>query len=387
MRKLLICVLSACAFIGITGCSNEKKMSAKEAETTIKAAAENTQKKLEEKGTISAKNSIDGTITSNEVKLSSSSNSSASLRVLEKAKINVKAGTSETLTYNITDKKAKITADANAKIDANITSDLLKNNFGWTSPKKINYEAKANGEVYYISGSEQANIYAKYNAELNDQLVTDFDIENKTYTGKYNFKSLELKDLFNDILNDDDTDTSTTTTDDDFIKDWTIFKKKGNVIIADCSNLEAFNLGEDFTKIQNELKDKGIVFKVSKFQLELNKDTTIKNVDFVLSLDGNVDLSKLGFDAEAYQTVVGLISMAKPEAATILAMLPIDTLSGTITLDLDLNEGFAFNYAPEAIVVPDELINEPETEIDEKLAFVEFMVMGMANNLLKDTNE
>ena len=47
MKKLLTGVLTVFAFIGITGCSNEKKMSAKDAETTKKAAAQNTQKKSE----------------------------------------------------------------------------------------------------------------------------------------------------------------------------------------------------------------------------------------------------------------------------------------------------------------------------------------------------
>lgn len=222
MRKLLICVLSACAFIGITGCSSEKKMSAKEAETTIKAAAENTQKKLEEKGAISAKNSINGTITSNDVKLSAGS---TALIGIEKAKINVKADATESLTYNITDKKAKVTADGNAKINANITSQTLKNMLGWDSPKKVEYTAKGNGEVYYIDGEEKANIYAKYSAELNDQLVKDFNIPNNTFTGKYNFKTVYGMGIIDKIVDDDDTDTSTTT-DSDFIKDWTIFKKK-----------------------------------------------------------------------------------------------------------------------------------------------------------------
>ena len=381
MRKLLICVLSACAFIGITGCSNEKKMSAKEAETTIKAAAENTQKKLEEKGAISAKNSIDGTITSNDVKLSAGS---TALIGIEKAKINVKAEATESLTYNITDKKAKITADGNAKINANITSQTLKNMLGWDSPKKVEYTAKGNGEVYYIDGEEKANIYAKYSAELNDQLVKDFNIPNNTFTGKYNFKTVYGMGIIDKIVDDDDTDTSTTT-DSDFIKDWTIFKKKGNKIIADCSNLEAFNLGEDFTKVQNELKEKGIVFKVSKFQFELNKDTTIKDLDFVLSLDGNIDLSKLGFDAEAYQELIGMVATFKPEVATIAAKLPVDSLSGTLTLDLDFNQGFEFNYAPEAITVPAELANEPETDLDEKL--VGILTLMFTAKSSQNTNE
>ena len=383
MRKLLICVLSACAFIGITGCSSEKKMSAEEAKTTIKAAAENTQKKLEVQASIKAKNSVSGAITSNDVKLNAGS---TALIGIEKSKINVKAEATESLTYNITDKKAKVTADGNAKIDANITSQTLKNMFGWDSPKKINYEAKGNGEVYYIDGEEKANIYAKYSAELNDQLVKDFNIPNNTFTGKYNFKTVFGMGISDKMVNDDDDDADTsTTTDSDFIKDWTIFKKKGNTIIADCSNLEAFDLGEDFTKVQNELKEKGIVFKVSKFQFELNKDTTIKDLDFVLSLDGNIDLSKLGFDAEAYQELIGMVATYKPEIATIAAKLPVDSLSGTLTLDLDFNEGFEFDYAPEAITVPDELANEPETDLDEKL--VSILTLMFTAKSSQNTNE
>lgn len=366
MKKLLLGVLSACAFIGITGCSSEKKVSAEEAQTVVKAAAENTQKKLESQASITSKNSVEGKITTNDVKLLAGS---TSLFAIEKSKFNVKGETNETVSYNISEKKAKIVADGNAKVSGNITSQSLKNVLGWDSPKKMEYTAKGNGELYYIDGEDQANIYTKYDAQLNDQVVKDFNIPNNTFTGKYNFKSVFFAHGLFDKDEDEEEESTTTTT--DFIKDWTIFKKKGKTYIADCSNLEAFDLGEDFTKVQKELKDKGIVFKVSKFQFEVNDDSTLKNVDFSLSLDGNVDLSKLGFDAESYSGLVGIVAKFDAEKAALLEKLPVDSLSGTLTLDLNLNEGLAFGYTPEAITVPADLANEPETDLDQII--IEFL--------------
>lgn len=374
MKKILLCVLSACAFIGITGCSSEKKVSAEEAKTVVKNAIENTQKKIESQASITSKNSIDGKITSNDVKLMAGT---SALFTIEKTKINVKADTNETLSYNINDKKAKITANGNAKVSGNVTSASLKNVLGWDSPKKLDYTAKGNGEVYYIDGETQANIYAKYDAELNDQVVKDFNIPNNTFTGKYNFKTVFFgHGLFDKIFDDETEEESSTTTTTDFIKDWTIFKKKGKTYIADCSNLEAFDFGEDFTKVQNELKNKGIVFKISKFQFELNDDTTFKDIDFTLSLDGNVDLSKLGFDAESYADLVDIIAKYAPDKAAILKNLPVDALNGTLTLDLDLNQGLEFGYTPEAISVPADLANLPETDLDQMI--IEF-IFGKPN--------
>ena len=369
MKKLLLCTLTLCAFIGITGCSSEKKLSAEEAKTTIKAAAENTQKKLNTTASIKAKEAFKGSVGAESVKLLAGT---TALAEVEKAKVNLNVSANETFTYDKTNKKAKITADANAKVDANITAPILKNLLGWDSPKKMTYTAKANGEAYYVDGEEQANIYAKYNAELNDQLAKDFNISTTTYNGKYNFKTVMLMNLLDKLdFEDDDADTSTTT-DDEFIKDWTIFKKKGNVIIADCSNLEAFDLGEDFKKTQNELKEKGIEFKVSKFQFELNKDQTIKSVDFDLAVDGKVDLSKAGFTNEDYLELVGMISKVKPDAATIASKLPVDGLSGTLSIDFDLSLGLEFNYSPEAITVSDDLKAVEEKDLDEMIMTLMF---------------
>lgn len=363
MKKLLLCTLTLCAFIGITGCSSEKKLSAEEAKSTLKLAANNTKEKLTTTASIKAKEAFKGTVSAENVKLLAGQ---SALAEIEKAKVKFNVSANETVTYNVADKKAKLVADANAKVDANITSTSLKNYLGWDSPKKMSYTAKANGEAYYVVGEEQANIYANYNAEVNDQVVKDFNLSSTTYNGKYNFKTVMFMKLFDKLNSDEEADTDTsTTTDSEFIKDWTIFKKKGNVIIADCSNLEAFDLGDDFKKTQTELKEKGIEFKVSKFQFELNKDQTIKNFDFDLGVNGKTDLSKAGFTNEDYLELVEILAKVKPDAATIAAKLPINGLSGTLSIDLDLSLGFEIAYATEPITVSDDLKAVEETDLDE----------------------
>lgn len=368
MKKLLTGVLTVFAFIGITGCSNEKKMSAKDAETTIKAAAQNTQKKLETTASLKITDSVKGSLEANNVNLLKGDQTL--LKLAEKAKVGVDLTTNETISYNKTEKKGKIAADADAKVDLNITSDVLSL-LGFDSPMKSTYTAKANGEAYYIDGASQANIYAKYDATLNDQAVKDFGLESSTLTGKYNFKTVEFMGLIDKI--DFDGDTSTTI--DGFIKDWTIFKKKGKTIIADCSNMEAFDLGEDFKEMQKDLKELGVEFKVSKLEFELNKDKTIKDIDFALGVNGNVDLSKTGFDNESWQSLAGAVAMFKPELAA-LAILPVDGLSGTMTLNFDLAAGLEFNYSPEAITVSDELKAVEEKDLDEMIGGLFLGLMG-----------
>lgn len=80
-----------------------------------------------------------------------------------------------------------------------------------------------------------------------------------------------------------------------------------------------------------------------------------------------------------------MVATFKPEVATIAAKLPVDSLSGTLTLDLDFNQGFEFNYAPEAITVPAELANEPETDLDEKL--VGILTLMFTAKSSQNTNE
>lgn len=377
MKKLLICALAAVTFIGLTGCSNEKKLSAEEAKTTIKAAKENTEKKLEKAASFKIKDSVK--LTTNATDLKALAGTSA-LVVIEKAKATASAETTVSAAYNKTDKKAKVSASASGKVDANITSSSLKNLLGWDSPKKFTYDAKANGEAYYVDGESQANVYAKYDATLNDQIVKDFKLETGTFNGKYNFKTLMFMGLIDKINFDDDDDTTTTettsetTTDSEFIKDWTIFKKKGNTIIADCSNLEAFDLGEDFKKVQTELKEKGIEFKVSKFEIELDKENAIKAVDAALSVDGKVDLSKVEIDKDDIKEIGEKISSFSPEAGTIIAKLPIDKLSGTLNFDFDFNAGFEIGYTEETITVPTDLAEATETDLDEIIMEVIFGV-------------
>ena len=48
MKKLLLATLAVFTFVGLTGCASEKKLTAEEAKTEIKAAQENTAKALKE---------------------------------------------------------------------------------------------------------------------------------------------------------------------------------------------------------------------------------------------------------------------------------------------------------------------------------------------------
>ena len=363
MKKLLLCVLAAFAFVGITGCASETKMSAEEAQKTLNEASLNTEKKLGQYATIKYKDGVSASIKSNEIK---GTVRGTEVQLIDKSKINTSANASGSVTYNIEEKKAKVSLEADGKIDANITSGFLKSFLSIESPKKITYTAKAKGDAYLIDGEEKTNLYVDYNAEINDQIAKDFDIEQTKYSGKYNFSSVMIHGFINkdDDEDETETDTSTTTFDFDFIKDWTIFKKKGNLIIADCSNLDAFDLGEDFKEAQKELKEIGLEFKVSKCQFELNKDKTIKNADFALSASGNLDLSKTEFDSDE---LVPYISMVDKDLAEKLNEFEIRDLKGNMEVNFNASAKVEFNYDKKDIVVPDDLKNIEEKSIDGEL--------------------
>lgn len=367
-KRLLLTALIAFTFIGATGCSKEKKVSAEEAKTVMESAATNTESKLENCATVSFKNSVKGNISANDIKASS-------IALVDKVKATVNSETNTTIAYNKNERKAKIATNGTSKVDGTLTSTFLKNMTGWDSPKKLNYSVKDNAEAYYIAGNNKANIYTNYNVDLNDQLVNDFKLDTKTYVGKYNLKTILYGDLFDD---DEESDTSNdTSTNFDFIKDWNIFKKKGNVYIADCSNLEAFDLGEDFNEKNAKLKEIGLEFKVSKLQFELNSDKTFKNFDFTLTLGGKADLSKMTGLKEKRDMLAAYASLYKPEFAAKIKLIPLDNLVGLADINLDFNNRIDFDYSNVTISVPSDLSNLPETDLDE---LISIPFRGNSNN-------
>lgn len=369
MKKLLLCALTAITFIGLTGCQSEKKLSAEEAKTEVKAVMENTAAEVKNAASVSFKADGKATITAKDVKLLASKTAVAAV---ESAKINASANASIKASANKEDKKAKVTASADAKVDANINSSTLKTMLGWETPKKFNYTAKGEAEVYAVEGAEKTNFYGKYDASINEELAKELGITQTKYSSLFNLASKSINGLFEygeDLDDEDDEIDGDTTTDLGFIKDWTIFKKKGNTLIADCSNLEAFDLGEDFYETQATLKTYGIEFKVSKFQIGFDKNKVLTSFDFETSVKGNLDLSKIPYDAEAIEDILG-------EYGSAIASLPIDSMSGTITVDLSAGASFTLGYTPETITVPKDMMETKETDLDE---IIDEIISGIFN--------
>ena len=353
MKKLLLVALTAITCFSLAGCQDGKKLSAAEAYTELKAIAENTQKSFNKLGSIKSKETFEGSIKAKDVKVKlptgdymSCGSGSASAK-----------GTYTTeAALNVADKKAKFNVSVDASAKADVTSPLLKMYLGIDSDsKKWNYEANGKVEAYLVGSEEsrtgilsydKANIYTNIDAKVNSELAELLELTKTEFKASKNFGSYYFGDFFEFADYDEEYDEF----DFDFINDWTIFTQKGNTLTADCSNLSAFDVDGDLGEINEMLKSFGLELKISKLQLETNKEKMVTSFDFAMSLKGSLDLSKL--DPSSLE-LTGPNKFSNRE------------YSGTVSVDMTFGLSYDLGYGEKTIDVPENLTKLEEEDFDE----------------------
>ena len=353
MKKILLATLTVFSFIGLTACGNNaKQLSAEEAKAEIKAVQENTTKAIEEKKAldIKAESKFKANVSAKSIKIDSSLN--ALIPEIKTAKAGVDLTAKANVTIDGEAKKAKATADATAKINYDYTMGDKTEKKDWT--------VKGNGEAYVIDGEAKTNLYAKGSATLPDDLKEMAKIDKDAkLEGMIN---LAFKKATPDPDEDENEDAESIISSIDFdtiIKDWTIFKKKGNTLVADCSSLTAFNIDTD---VQAELAKIGLTLNVSKFEIGLNKNKEITSFDFDVNLKGTVDLAKQDIDSE---DIKDFVSEIYPAAASMLDTITINGISGTVTIDTTYSLGIKIAYEASTITVPVDLAKVEEIDVNE----------------------
>lgn len=345
MKKLFIGALTVLSIFGLAGCKSGKKLSAEEAKTELKAIAESTLKESNKIGSFKAKETFKASVSAKNLKAKVTDMLTADLG---SGKASAKFNSSISAKMDVANKKAQLSGSIDAGVNYSLKSPALQAKLGWDSEKKSgDYSFKASADAYYVDSKETvsasttvdvANIYGKYDAEISKDLAEIMESTETKFSGKGNFKTYDFAGFFGMFESDDDEDAI----DLDFINDWTIFTKSGNTITADCSDLNAFNLGYDLASTQTMLKEYGIDFKVSKFQIKVNKDNVITAFDFAMSVKGSANLAKVMADKDG------------------------DSMySGTISVDLSLGFGFELGYSEQSITVPEELTKLEAQDFDE----------------------
>ena len=361
-KKLLIATLTCLSFVSLTACGSGKKLTEDEAKAEIKAAQENTAKAIKERKGLTVKQTYNAKadINAKNVKIGEG--------VLAFEVKSAKFGytTDESLEANVDliDKEAKLKGD----IKANIHYELNAN----SETQKKDYNASASGELYYKNSKKEenkSNIYAKGTATLPEkddleEILSFFELLNydtedfmemienlqTSYEGKINIgiDSGEDSESIDYIEYISKYDFST------LIKDWSIFTKKGSTLSANCSNIEALDLGIDNEDVE-ELATYGIKLEISKFDIKLGKNGEITNIDFKLSLNGKLDLAK--------------VAEATSDEMTVSAF---ENMSGTVNADATIGFGINISYldAAPAVLVPDELLKLEETSLEDLYAML-----------------
>lgn len=347
MKKLFIGALTVLSIFGLAGCKSGKKLSAEEAKTELKAIAESTMKESNKIGSFKAKETFKASVSAKNIK--AKMNDVATIN-FGSGKASAKFNTSINAKMDVANKKAQLSGSIDAGVNYSLKSPALMAKLGWDSESKSgDYSFKASADAYYVDSEEAisasttldvANIYGKYDAEVSKDLAELMESTETKFSGKGNFKTYDFAGFFGMFEADEDDDEDAF--DFDFIQDWTIFTKSGNTITADCSNLEAFDLGYDLASTQTMLKKYGIDFKVSKFQIKVNKDNVITAFDFAMSVKGSANLAKVMADEDGESMY-----------------------SGTISVDLSLGFGFELGYSEQSITVPEELTKLEAQDFDE----------------------
>ncbi len=350
-KKLLLVTLSAFTFVGLTGCGSAKKLTAEEAKTEIKAAKDNTLTALQNSKALTFKQDADfsASVTAKNIGMAGTAQP-----LVKSAKISASASDNFSATVDTEKLDFKATADAKAKLGYNIT-------MGDKTQKK-DFNFSGNGEAYLINGKNKSNLYAKGSASLPKkedlaELISlasflspeiadffedfdDLDIKEKL-EGKINIGIDKVDDKYDpeEMIEELDFDT--------LIKDWSIFSKKGSTLIADCSNLNAFNFDFD-EDMEAQLEALGLKLNISKFEIGLTNDNAISSFDFKLALKGDIDLAKAAKAAEEASPMLG-------------------SLTGTINVNVEFGLGFDVTYSTSAasITAPKELTDLEEVSIDD----------------------
>lgn len=359
MKKLLLCTLSLFAFVGLTACGNEQKLTAEEAQTELKAISTNTLKAVNDAVKADVKFNASANIQANNIKgYKTIGTEKTAIFTVNQASAEAKANFSLSTATDFTNKLVKLSAKGDAKLKANAK-------IAGMDELKADYTADGKADIYLKGSEGQANAYIDYSANLNEDLAKVAGLEEKELAGKLNIK-LDGMDVT--LPDDEYFESDDFTVDfDEFINDWTIFKKKGNKIIADCSDLKAFKIDGEAIIIQEELKKYGLTLNVSKFEIGFDNDKRLTSFDFALGLKGKVDLEKLEFDkenieemAESFEFLGALSTMLKN----------VDDLSGTITVDLSISLGTTIGYTSSTITIPEDLTKIEEKTIAELMGFV-----------------
>lgn len=365
MKKLLLCTLSLFAFVGLTACGSEKKLTAEEAKTELKSVAENTAKAANDgiQGNIKLGFSANGQI--NNLKgYKVIGDQKTAIFTVNQAKADAKANISLNTATDFDNKIIKLGAKADAKVTA--SADVAG-----MDKMSINYAADAKADVYlkgdgkYVDEEESetlegSNAFIDYSANLNEDLAKQFNLESK-YEGRLNL-FLEGMDVV--LPKDEDIKMDEFITSlDEFINDWTIFKKKGNKIIADCSDLKAFKIDGEAIAVQEQLKKYGLTLSVSKFELTVDKEQKLTAFDFQLGLKGKVDFEKLELGKEDFANIAESLEGVIGSASSALGQL--DAISGTLSVDLKLNLNASIKYSSSTLTVPEDLAKIEQQTISD----------------------
>lgn len=383
-KKLLLVTLTAFTAFGMAGCKKKKKDSNKSNEnnsteqeiTDLKLTASEAKNYLNGiqlstaaalgamKGvTVDGSASLDATARADKITLDASLGTNnpyfSNISLSASARVNTTAA------IDLDNSKAK--AIVSESIDAN-SRYTLKN-----SVKTNSASSTGSAEAYAVKNNNKTNIYGKYDLHNDLDLLLPDEAGMMQTLGLFNNMQTKMNvgyeeyDDYDNMIDAiygevDDYDYNGTITGidlDDYINDWTIFTKSGNKLIADCSNIDAFEIDEDF---MDGLDDFGLTLTISKFEIETNKLNQITGIDIRASLKGTTDLEELELESWEIEEYLEFLLDGKSLEAIDYDNITPNGLLGSVVINASCSLEYNIDYSAGTITVPNDLLEVKEID-------------------------
>ena len=363
-KKAFIVALSVLTFTALTGCETEKKLTAEEAKTEIKAIQDNTISKVKETNSLKIDYEYKTNLSVNAKDLKEK-NSSSDEKV--SIKFSTKQSTNASLNADIKNLNANLTANEDSNASCSISSKIL--NFDFST------KGNAKTDGYLVKNDKSLDFYLKNETKTSSKAPKEYqayfgngeevtDVEAYKYTYDLNSKNIFINDHIGMITNGYLLDMAQNYNLDTIITDWSNISKKGSTLIINFSNYDTLGFG--FEGI-GQLEQLGISFKMSGLKVDINKDNQITGVKFDVSANGNIDLSKV--DLSDYDLPIDNV----PFASTSM----LSGYTGTINLDMSYSISAKIGYTSTVnTTVPTDLLNAEEESLEDLIEdHVDYMYM------------
>ena len=255
-----------------------------------------------------------------------------------------------------TNKIAKITYDALADIDCNISP---KGNV--VSLFDLKYNGSAYGDLYIQEKNDMSYFYTTFDISsdpnTSQPLIGGYQ---KGVSDEY-LAFTGIEEFFDDLY------TDSTVFDFSYIEDWEdLVYKKDNTVVIDCKNKDliknVFDFGSEYDDFNTLTNFFGYGIKIDKIIIEVNNSNEIIDFDVEASIDGTLNLALIDVTSNK---IYNILKEYDEDLADFFRELDEYDLNGTVDFDLTVKADLTVGYESKTLAIPSKYNNATEYEVGD----------------------